>query len=293
MTLGDQILQILISGITSGCIYAIFGLGIAIVYNVTRIFDVSQGQYLMLGAMLIAVFRASGMGTVLAVGFALIIPLSVGLLIWRILFYGTSQKYSPLTLIMITFGVALLIEGIAFLVLGTDVKVTSYYIKIAPIRISGATMSPQAPFIYGALLVALLILSFLFGHTMLGKGLRACHEQPLAARLMGIYPQRMMYFSFILAVVLSAIGGIAMVPFTAATYNMGLHFIIKGFLAAIVGGISRFLGVVVGGLALGLLESAAAGFISSSYASVIALTLFVVALLFRPTGFLGTKEIRG
>lgn len=110
---------------------------------------------------------------------------------------------------------------------------------------------------------------------------------------MGINPRNMMYFSFVLAVGLTAAGGIMMVPLTAASYNMGMSLVIKGFLAAIVGGISRFQGVIVGGLALGLLESAAAGLISSSYASVIALTSFLVALLFRPTGLLGTKEIRG
>lgn len=292
MTLGDQILQVIISGVTAGSIYAIIGLAIAVVYNVTRIFDVSQGQYVMLGAMLVCVLQKSGLPTGLSIVSALGIPLIIGLLIWRIIFYGPSQRYPALTLIMITFGVALLIEGIAFLALGTDIRVTPYYVNIAPIRISGATMSPQAPFIYGALLVAVFGLSFLFTRSLLGKGLRACHEQPLAARLMGINPRHMMYFSFVLAVGIGVIGGIVMVPLTAASYSIGMHLVIKGFLAALVGGISRFQGVIVGGLALGLLESMAAGFISSSYASIIALTFFVVALLFRPTGLLGTEEIR-
>lgn len=293
MTLEDKILQVIISGITTGCIYAIVGLGIAVVYNVTRIFDVSQGQYVMLGAMLVALFRIYNFPMSLSIALALVIPLIAGLLIWRILFYGPSQRYPALTLIMITFGVALLIEGIAFITLGTDIRVTPYYIKIAPIRISGATMSPQAPIIYGTILLMVFGLSLLFGRTMLGKGLRACHEQPLAARLVGVKPRHMMYFSFILAVLLMAIGGIVMVPLTAASYSMGMNLVIKGFLASIVGGISRFQGVIVGGLALGLLESVAAGFISSSYASIIALSIFVVILLFRPSGFLGTREIIG
>jgi len=292
LTLGDQVLQVIISGVTIGCVYAIVGLGIAIVYNVTKIFDVSQGQYVMLGAMLVALFRASSMSTPLAITLAFVIPLIIGLVIWRAIFYGPSQKYPALTLIMITFGLALFLEGIAYVTLGTDVRVTPYYVKLPPIRVSGATMSPQAPFICGVLLVAVLGLSFLFNRTMLGKGLRACHEQTLAARLMGINPRYMMYFSYVLAVGLMAIGGIVMVPLTASSYSMGMHLVIKGFLAAIVGGISRFQGAVVGGLLLGLLESGAAGFISSSYASIIALTVFVVVLLFRPTGLLGTAESR-
>lgn len=292
MTLGDQILQFVISGITSGCIYTIVGMAIAVVYNVTRIFDVSQGQYVILGAMIICFFRKGGFNTFLSIILAFLIPLIIGLAVWRIIFYGPSKKYPTITLIMITVGVAMLIEGMIFFVFGTDIRTTPYYLKVAPIRIFKAVISPQGPLIYGAILLMVLGLSFLFGRTLLGKGLRACHEQPLAARLMGINTQNMMYFSFILSLCIGVMGGIVMVPLTAASYSMGMDLVIKGFLAALVGGISRFQGVIIGGLSLGLLESFSAGFISSGYASIITLTIFVVVLLFRPTGLIGSKEIR-
>jgi branched-chain amino acid transport system permease protein len=102
----------------------------------------------------------------------------------------------------------------------------------------------------------------------------------------------MMYFSFMLAVCLGIIGGISIVPLTAVSYSMGVDWVIKGFLAAIVGGISRFQGVVAGGLALGLLESLVAGLTSSGYASIIALAVFIVLLLFRPAGLIGPQKIR-
>jgi len=290
LTLRDQILQVLISGISSGSIYAIIGIAIATVYNVTKIFDVSQGQYMMLGAMMVCLFRSSGFSVILSIVLALVISIIAGLLIWRILFYKSSQKLPHLTSIMITFGVAMFIEGVAYLFLGTDTRTTPYYLKIAPIRIFKATVSPQAPIIYGWLLVTVLGLFFLFNRTLLGKGLRACHEQLLGARLVGINPRSMMYFSFFLAVLVGVAGGIVTVPLTAASYSMGWNLVIKGFLAAIVGGISSFQGVIVGGLILGLLESSAAGFISSSYASIISLAIFVLALLFRPTGLMGSVE---
>jgi branched-chain amino acid transport system permease protein len=292
LTLIDRILQFIISGATTGSVYAMVGLAIATIYNVTRIFDVSQGQYVILGAMLVCFFRAAGFNAASSIALALSVSLILGLFIWRIVFYGPSKKYPTMTLIMITVGVAMLIEGVIFLALGTDVRTTPYYFKIAPIRIFKATVSPQAPFIYGAIVLMVFGLSFLFSRTLLGKGLRACHEQPLAARLMGINIQKMMYFSFMLAIFLGTIGGIIMVPLTAASYNMGMDLVIKGFLAALVGGISKSHGVIIGGLALGLLESFSAGFISSSYAMIISLTVFVAALLFRPTGLMGSEEIR-
>jgi len=267
------------------------GIAIATVYNVTRIFDVSQGQYVILGAMLVCSFRTAGFNIISSIIFALLISLIIGLVIWRFVFYGPSQKYPAMTLIMITVGVAMFIEGVIFLTLGTDIRTTPYYLTISPIRVSKATLSPQAPLIYGTLIVMVLGLSFLFGRTLLGKGLRACHEQPLAARLMGINPRHMMYFSFILAVCLGVMGGIVMVPLTAASYSMGMNLVIKGFLAALVGGITRFQGVIMGGLTLGLLESVSAGFISSSYATIISLTIFVALLLLRPHGLIGSEEM--
>jgi branched-subunit amino acid ABC-type transport system permease component len=286
------IVQAIISGTTVGCTYALIGLAIATVYNVARFFDISQGQYMMLGAMFVCFFYKLGLSITSSILFALFIPLVLGLLIWRLLLFGASQKYSHLTLLMITFGIALFIEGMAFLIFGTKIRVNPYYLNISPIRIYGATMSPQAPLIYGITFLIVLSLSLLFDRTTLGKGLRACHEQPLAARLMGIYPRNMMFFSFVLAVFLVVIGGIIVVPLTAVSYNMGVDWLIKGLLAAIVGGISRFHGVIIGALAIGLLESLAAVFISSGYASIIALCIFVALLLYRPTGLIGPKEFR-
>lgn len=293
MTLGDQVIQVILSGLNTGCIYAIIGLAIAVVYNVTTIFDLSQGEYVMLAAMIVSSLRAAGVGLPLALLAAVVIPLAVGSLVWQLVFFGPSQReYPHMTLAMLTFGVAMLIEGIAFIVFGTDIRVTPYYIKLAPIRISGATVSPQTPLIYGAAAVMALGLYLLFHRTLVGKGLRACHEQVLAARLIGINPRRMRYLAFLLAVGLGSIGGIILVPFTAASYAMGMPLLLKGFLGALAGGISRYQGVMLGGLALGLLESLAAGFISSSYSSIIALTGVVIVLLFRPAGLLGPREMR-
>lgn len=291
MTPGDQLLQFVISGITIGSVYSIIGLAIAIIFNVGNIFDVSQGQFMMLGAMSVCVFRAAGLAMGFSIALGVLIPLIGGLVIFGIIFYRIVQRYSLIAIIMITLGVGLLIEGIAFLALGADTRVTPYYVNIAPIRIRGATMSPQAPFLFAVLLLMVLGLYLLFNRSFLGKGLRACREQPLAARLMGINPAKMIYFSFALAVVLGAIGGIVMVPMTATSYKIGMELTIKGFLSCLVGGIWKFQGVILGGLCLGLFECLAAGLISSNYASVIALSFFLIVLLLRPSGILGTGEI--
>jgi branched-chain amino acid transport system permease protein len=292
LTLLDKILQVIISGITSGSVYAILATALAVVYNVAKVFDMTQAEYIMLAGMLVCLFNVSGLPLALSIGLAIVIPLIFGLIIWLIILYRPSQNLPHLPFVMITFGLAMLIEGIAFIIFGTDQRTIRYYFNIAPIRISAATMSPQAPLIYGILCLMVVGLSLLFGRTLLGKGLRACHEKLLGARLMGINPKNMMFISYGLAVCIAAIGGAVMAPLTSVSYSMAGNLIIKALLAALVGGIYSFTGVIAGAMALGLLESLMAGFVSSAYASIITLAIFLVLLLFRPTGLLGTKEIR-
>jgi branched-chain amino acid transport system permease protein len=292
LTLLEKIIQAIIAGLTSGSVYTIVGIALAVVHNVTKFFDLSQGQYVMLGGMIACVFFGLGLPLSLSIPLAIAISLLAGLLIYRVVLYRPSQTLPHMNLILVTFGLSMFVQGVAFIVFGTDQRMIPYYLKISPIRVSAITISPQAPLIYGVLCLMVIGLYLLFGRTMLGKALRACHEQLVGARLMVINPKRMMYLAYALAVCLGAIGGTVMAPLTSMSFSTGDNLLMKGFLAALVGGIYSYPGVIAGGLALGILESIMAGFVSSAYASVLTLTIFLVVLLLRPTGILGSKEIR-
>jgi branched-chain amino acid transport system permease protein len=292
LTLFDKILQAIVSGVTSGSVYAVLGIALAVVHNVTKFFDLSQGVYVMLGGMLVCVFYATGVPLVLCIALSIVIPLAGGLLIYRIVLYKPSQSFPHLTLIMVTLGLSMMVEGISFIIFGSDQRTIPYYLKITPIHVAGATISPQAPLIFGILCLLSLGLYLLFGRTLLGKALRACHEQLVGARLIGIAPKRMMFLAYAMAVCFGTIGGVFLAPLTSVSYSMAGNLLIKGFLAALVGGIYSYPGVIAGALALGILESVMAGFVSSGYASTITLGIFLIILLFRPAGIIGTKGIR-
>jgi branched-chain amino acid transport system permease protein len=151
----------------------------------------------------------------------------------------------------------------------------------------------QSIWIWGVVTVVLIALALFFNHTLAGKALRACAINRRAAQLMGINPGRMSLLAFSLAAALGAIGGIVMAPATRPSYDMGLMLGLKGFVAAIMGGLISAPGAVVGGLVLGVAENVGAGILSAGYKDIIVFAILIIILLFRPQGFVsqGRKPI--
>ena len=158
------------------------------------------------------------------------------------------------------------------------------------ISIGTVHIDPQTPWIWGVLLLVVAGLSVLFDHTLVGKALRASADQPIGARLVGINPNSMAFYAFVLAGALGSIAGIVVVPITMTYYANGVFLTLSGLLAAMAGGPTRAEGAIMGGLFLGVIQSLVGAFISSKYMTIITLACFIVILLIRPQGILGIKE---
>ena len=141
------------------------------------------------------------------------------------------------------------------------------------------------------MLLVVLFLYLLIDKTLLGKAFQACSVNPMAARLMGISPNKMSSLSFTLSAALGAVAGLAIAPIVFASYDMGTMLGIKGFSAAIIGGLGSAPGAVIGGMLIGLLESFGAGYISSGMKDAIAFSVILLILLIRPSGILGEKSV--
>jgi len=144
--------------------------------------------------------------------------------------------------------------------------------------------------VLGAMVVIVAALSWFFGRTLLGKAMLATSHNRLAAQLVGIDVAKVLFASFGLAGALGAIAGVLIAPITFTSYDVGVMLGLKGFAAAMLGGLGSFAGAIVGGLVLGLLESLSAGYISSAYKDVVAFLIMLLVLLFRPRGILGTLQ---
>mgnify|MGYP002409820741 FL=1 len=200
-----------------------------------------------------------------------------------------ARHSSPVVLVIITVGASIFIRGLASIIWGPDERPLPAFSGDTPIVILGATITPQSLWVLGATLVTALIMWAVFEYTIVGKAMRACAINPPAAQLCGIELSRMVSWSFALAAAIGAIAGIVLAPVTMAQYNVGAMLGLKGFCAAILGGLGNGLGSILGGLVLGVLEALGAGLISSQYKDAIAFIVLIAMLLIRPSGILGRE----
>jgi branched-chain amino acid transport system permease protein len=280
--------QYLISGLTNGAIYALIALGFGIIYNATTIINFAQGEMVMLGALCaISLYHVWPSLPVAFAGGVALVTL-IGLVFERLALRPVRDP-SPISLIIITVGGAVFIKGIAMLLWGKDPYALPPFTSAAPISLAHATIMPQNLWVLGVGGLVVLVLEAFFRLTLVGKAMRACAYNPRAARLVGISTGRMVQLSFGLSAALGAAGGILIAPLTLGVYDMGTMLGLKGFSAAILGGLGSSLGGVLGGLLLGVAESLASGLISSGYRDAVAFFILLLVLFLRPQGLLGGK----
>jgi branched-chain amino acid transport system permease protein len=294
-----QYAQLIVDGVRGGSIYALIALGFVVVFNVTGIINFAQGGFVMWGSMLAVAFYQldlplhPGVKLALAVIFGVVVTTLIGALVERLTIFPARHSH-VLTLIIITVGVYIFMQGMALLVWGADPYYLPAFSTLALedhiIRIGGIMIKGQSLWIWATVAVVLVALAFFFGRTLLGKALRACAINRRAAELMGVNPSRMSLLAFSLAAALGAIGGIVLSPATRPMYDMGLRLGLKGFIAAIMGGLVSSPGAVVGGVLLGVLENVGAGVTKAGFKDIFALIILILVLLFRPQGIIGGGE---
>jgi len=286
----NQMLQYIAAGLTAGSIYALAAIGFNLIYNGTSIINFAQGEFIMLGGLFMVTFHVF-LGVPLIPAFALTITIVsfIGGLVER-LAIRPVYKLPVLSLIIITIGVSIILKGGAMLSWGSDSFFYAPFTKGAALRFGSVSIAPQAVWVLGITVLVALLLWLFFGRTLLGIAIRACAENKDAARSLGIKVERMVLLSFAISAALGAIGGIIITPITTMGFNDGTLLGLKGFCALIVGGLGSNLGAVVGGLILGVSESLAVGFISSTLKDGIGFLMLIVVLLIRPTGIFGVRR---
>ena len=290
--MGGDWLQYVAGGLTAGAIYALVALGFSIVYNASHAINFAQGEFVMIGGMAAVSLVGAGTPLWLAVPLAVLAAGVVGVLVEKLALAPAqrSGRADVVTLIIITIGVALFLRGLAQVVWDKRIHALPPFSGSEPLSLLGATIVPQSLWVLGGAAAAVLGLGWFFGRTLTGKAMRATAHNPLAARLMGIDTRAVMRISFALAAMLGALGGVLTAPITFTTYDVGVMLGLKGFAAAMLGGLGSFAGAVAGGLLLGLIESLGAGFVSSAYKDAIAFVVILVVLFFLPGGLVGAHR---
>lgn len=297
MTSIDQLAQYVVSGITQGSIYALIALGFVTIYAVTGVINFSQGEFAVIGAFIAitlsqgaSLFRGQVMlETAWPLALAALGGVAgatlAGVLLYR---FGIrpARNASPLSQIVVTIGASIALRGLALLAWGTDPYRLPPFTPGKPLQVLGTVITTQSLWVMGLTLSAVAGLYLFFQRTLIGRALRASAANPGAARLMGIDPKRMGLIAFALSAALGALGGIVIAPVTFMTYDRGLMLALKGFVAMILGGLTNPIGAVAGGVLLGVVESLAAGLISSGYRDAFTFGVLFLVLLVRLGGVL-------
>jgi branched-chain amino acid transport system permease protein len=285
-----EFLQFAFSGLTVGAIYALVALGFTLIYNASDVINFAQGEFVMLGGMVTVFLLAAGVPLPLAALLAVIVTVAVGLALYR-LAIEPARGASAVTLIIITIGASILLRGLASLAFDKNFHSLPPFAGSRPIMIGGAAVLPQSIIVLFGTGVLVLALWLFLTRTLTGKAIVATAANRLAARLVGINTGAMVGLSFAVSAAIGAVGGILVAPITLTSYDVGTLLALKGFAAAMLGGMGNPLGAVAGGLLVGLLEGFGAGYLSSSYKDAVAFIVILAVLFVMPQGLFGRAHI--
>jgi branched-chain amino acid transport system permease protein len=281
--------QFTVSGLTIGAVYALVALGFTLIYNASEVVNFAQGEFVMLGGMLTVFLTMAGMPIQLAALLAVVITVAIGVLV-HVLVIEPARGANAVTLIILTIGVSLVIRGATPLILDKQFHKLPAFSGESPVAIFGAMAQPQAFWVVGGTAFTVLALQFFLTHTLFGKAVLATAADHMAAKLSGINTRVIVGFSFATSAAIGALGGILVTPITLTSYDVGVLLSLKGFAAAVLGGIGSPLGAVAGGVVLGMLESFSAGYLSSTYKDASAYLTLILVLILMPGGLASVHQ---
>jgi len=195
-------------------------------------------------------------------------------------------------MIIITIGLSIVIQDAALHLWDEKVRSLGYFTgdEISSVRVFGAAISPQVFWVFGATAVSVLALHVFLKYTLVGKAMRACSSNAAAAMLAGINTSNMRMLAFVLSAGLGALAGCVISPIAMSQYDMGTGLAIKGFAAAILGGLGHPMGAVAGGLVVGLSEAFSVSVLPAAYKDAVAFAILLATLFIRPHGFFGSRD---
>ncbi len=286
-------IQLLVTGITIGSIYSLIALGYVTIYRTSRVVNLAQGAFVMFGALFtFSLLRELNLPYWLSAILGIIGVALVGVAMY-LLVIRPLIKVSLVSIILATIALSILFENLALVRWGGYGKTLPAFSGDQAIFVGGVAVFRQSLWVIGLMILVLVGLYLLTNYTRIGKQMTATANDPGAASLSGVNTGRMIILAFVLSAVIGALGGIAITPINQTSYLSGGIYALSGFVAAVLGGWGSSTGAVVGGLALGIIQSLVTGFLPAGYQDAIAYAVLILVLYFRPSGLLGVRSSEG
>jgi len=286
-------LQYLAAGLSTGSIYALVALGLVLIYRSTRILNFAHGDITTAGTFvaftLLSINLPFALASVVAILFGAVLAMAF---YFCVLVPAQRREATQLGQIILTLGLGLILQGLVAYFGGTVPQAFPFPLSDVKLYHLGEVIISQlslGTFVIG--LLACFLFYLLVQKTRIGLAMRATSENLPAAQTMGIPTRKVLAFSWGMAALLGVIAGLFLAPALLLDPFFMLEPFLKGFAAAILGGLNSLPGAIVGGLILGVAESLAGGFISVAFKNTLAFIIIILVLLFRPEGLLG-KEFK-
>ncbi len=284
----DLVLQLLFTGIGIGAVYALVALGFVLIFRATNVVNFAQGEFSMVAAYLMVVCVELGLPYWLSFVIALAGMARLGV-IFNLGVYYPLRHRTYLPVIIATIGASILLSNSVLAIYGPQPQVLQGWFDTPGIQLGPVYLDSQYLLIIGVTIFLVLFNFWFFEKTLLGKKLQATSQDKEMASLLGISVSTMIMITFIYSAVLGGLAGILVAPVLFVSIQMGSTIALKAFAATIIGGFGDVAGAIVGGLALGVIETFGAAYISVPYKDGFAFLVLIAFLVFRPQGIFGER----
>jgi branched-chain amino acid transport system permease protein len=281
------VIQVLVSGLLMGCVYALIAIGFTLVFGVTDIVNFSHG-HLVMGAMFVTyvLFKMASIDPYLSLVVVLPLFFVLGALVYKVVIEKIVEA-PHFAHMMVTLGLFILFENLANFFFGGDLRgITTGYTS-SSVVVGNVAIPVARTLAAASSLIAVVLLSLFLRYTRFGKAIRAAANNRVGAHLVGIDVKGIYLVAFAIGTAVAALAGVVMMPFSLVSPFVSGDFMIKAFVIAILGGLGSVPGALAGGLLVGLVEALSGLFLAASLGNAIVFTILILVLLFKPSGILG------
>ncbi|MEK0098244.1 branched-chain amino acid ABC transporter permease [Streptomyces sp. A475] len=286
----DQFLLVLVSGLASGAVYGLMGLGLVIIYRATDVVNFALTSLATIGLYAALTLYDEGLPLVLAAGAAVVVTAAVGLAaretVIRPLAHGEL-----LSALVMTMGVSLIVESVISTIWNDQPRLFPSLVD-GSVSFGDAAIPTQSLLTIGVAAVAMALVAYLFGRTTIGSAMRAVAESADTAQILGLGSQRIARVAWALGLGLGALAAILYAPRAGLAPTVLSAPLFRAFAGMFLGGLTSMYGAVIGGLTVGVLDNLAASYVSAGYRDTFVFTFTIVVLLIRPQGLFGRRAFQ-
>ncbi|TWG65850.1 branched-chain amino acid ABC transporter permease [Aminobacter sp. J44] len=289
----SQFLQVLLSGLATGSIYALVAIGFTLVWQAAQTVNFAQGEFVMVPAFFVLVgTNVLGFPLALSLGLALLLAIVLLGAVFKKLVVDPILPSGGISLIIATMALGILLRESVKEFYGAEAQPFPAMFPTNPINVFGAVVSMQDMLNLLISLAVVVVLTLFLNRTRTGRCMQAAAQNPAVAEILGVNVKRMVMYAFLINAALAALASFLITPVYLAKFSNGETLGLVAFIAAIVGGFNQIRGALVGGLLIGVLDNLVATYVTAEYRAALPLILLIFIILVRPQGIMGTSEGR-